>query len=428
MESRTECDALRARRAAPVAGPLVAGAAWADITPEGSVFMAGFGFNRRSEGVRDPITVSCLYLDNGREAVALVSTDLVGLPRDDVEGARARIGPEMGPRTLIQATHNHEGPDTIGYWGWGVQGVFPLTSGRDPAYIGRVQDAIAECLARAMREARPARLRLAGSKAPAEITENIRRPGFKDDEISVLHVETPEGGAIGTFINWTCHPETLWSEYRYLSADYVGHLRLQAQRRLGGVAVYANGALGGMVTPRIEEGAPIEDRLALVESLGTRIGDLAADAVETSGAIYGPEGVEIALGREVVSLPLNNWRFKLARRLGILDRPSADWRRGVVATEANYLRIGPAEMVGVPGEALPSVGEAIKHALGAPYRFVLGLSGDEIGYILSEAEFADAKTYAYERTMSLGPRTWPILREKIEGLILRCRAPAARAS
>src|SRR5687768_18603246 len=70
---------------------LQAGFGAADITPkvEGkTVYMAGFGQNRKATRVHDPIMARAIVLHDGTKKIALVSVDLVGLFLEEVEAIR----------------------------------------------------------------------------------------------------------------------------------------------------------------------------------------------------------------------------------------------------------------------------------------------------------------------------------------------------
>jgi len=405
-------------------GTLVAGAARVDLTPTApAVYLAGFGFNRKSKGVRDPITASCLYLSDGTESVALVSGDFIGLLHNDVAEIRRQVGPELGPRALVQSTHTHAGPDTIGFWGWGIPGLIPVTSGRDERYMERVRAGIAACIQDAAADAAPARLRVARTETPNGLVRNDRVGGPLDNEMVLVHAETPTGDAIGTLVNWACHPETLWDRYREVSADFVGHLRSQFEKRVGGTVVYVSDALGGMLTPNAPTRSANAERDAFTTEFGTRVGNVAADALEHAGEPVAPADARIVRRTRSVEMELANWRYALAERLGIV-RPFRTHDEGAT-TEVSYLRIGPAEALGVPGEALPGIGSLLKGRLRTPYRLVLGLSGDEVGYILPPGHFEDPE-YAYECTMSPGPETWPTLEAALDGVLGEVEADRPR--
>ena len=115
------------------AGEFTVGFGEADVTPETGkdkkpVFLAGFGMNRKATKVHDPIMARAVVLANGDEKIALVTVDVVGLFLPVVENVRAKL-PGF-KYVLVSATHNHEGPDTLGLWG-----ASPVQSGIDPAYM-----------------------------------------------------------------------------------------------------------------------------------------------------------------------------------------------------------------------------------------------------------------------------------------------------
>src|SRR3954453_15485379 len=67
---------------ARAADPMLAGFAEADITPDlsaGTVFLAGFGQNRKATAVLDPIAVRAMVLPDGSQTIAIACADVVVL-------------------------------------------------------------------------------------------------------------------------------------------------------------------------------------------------------------------------------------------------------------------------------------------------------------------------------------------------------------
>src|SRR5215469_7519131 len=80
-------------RAAP-ADELQAGFAETDITPavkDKTVYMAGFGHNRKATGVHDPLKVRAVVLHHGADKIALLSVDIVGFFHPQVESVRRHL-------------------------------------------------------------------------------------------------------------------------------------------------------------------------------------------------------------------------------------------------------------------------------------------------------------------------------------------------
>src|SRR5438093_241277 len=74
------------------ADALEAGFGEADITPKVDgkkpVYIAGFGRDRAATGVNDPLFARAVVLRHGKQKIAVVSVDLVGLFLPNVERVR----------------------------------------------------------------------------------------------------------------------------------------------------------------------------------------------------------------------------------------------------------------------------------------------------------------------------------------------------
>src|ERR1051325_708457 len=93
--------------------PLKAGAAEVEITPPVGFRMAGYFDERLATGVHDPLKAKALVIPQGREQIALVFCDLVGLPLTVTTNARARASQQTGipvSHIVMGATHSHTGP------------------------------------------------------------------------------------------------------------------------------------------------------------------------------------------------------------------------------------------------------------------------------------------------------------------------------
>src|SRR5262249_6115602 len=64
----------------------------------------------------------------------------------------------------------------------------------------------------------------------------------------VIQAISPQGQTIATLVNYAIHPEVLGNGVGILSPDLVGPLCEEIEAQTGGVALFINGAQGGMVT------------------------------------------------------------------------------------------------------------------------------------------------------------------------------------
>ena len=393
----------------------LAGAACRDITPgQDGLWLAGHARTRRARGVRDPLKVRTLVLSDGANSLSLSCLDLVGLRKIHVDQIRRRVRSPAPERNLIFTTHTHDAPDTIGYWGPRLAGVLPVRSGIDAAYMERVQSETAACIVEANKAAVAARVFAACAEAPGNLTRNVRRPGFKEDNVLTLRFCDLTGNTIAVLSNYPCHPEMLGHDNLEVSAEFLTDLHRVVEARLGGVSLFIQHALGGMVTGGVSRDDGSFDRRRgepFLAVLGETLGNLIATALErTSDPL--PLNGGIRWARREFPFPLQNRKLRLAARLGLIPADPGELKSGWLTTETSLLEFGPVRMVTVPGEALPELGFQIQAILNCRYPFVLCLGCDELGYILPR-RYRNDPCYRYENSMSASPELADLLLEQI---------------
>lgn len=409
---------------------LHAGAASVDITTrfarEEGIFLGGFDLGRRNVAVRDPVYAHALYLDDGNEPLVLVTLDTIGLQNDHVREVRELASDRHRDRIVVAATHNHVGPDTVGLWGPSVMGL-PACTGLVPEYMETLKYLLAEVVDRAVRSAVPARIRVASGPVNPELSVNIH-PAVrfqKDDTVRVMAVESAvDGGNIAVVANWGCHAEALWNDDQ-LSADWPGAFYRRWISEVGGVPLFIQGALGGLVTVspgheklKLEDDimdvfldhVSVPERLLLAEKVGEGLYDAVRGVLDDAGETFGPEDVTLAVETEETHLIIDNLVLEYLGKRGLLQRRTSRRNfRHYVFTDVLAARIRHgdrvlADLVTVPGEPTPPLVEELDATSEAPVKFTVSLGNDEVGYLLREQDW-DLDIYRYERTMSLGPGT-----------------------
>lgn len=438
--------------ASPGFAELRAGASRKVITPDlkagAPVYLAGFGQNRVATAVHDDLYVRCLALSAGKKPVVLCGVDSVGLFFEDVQKIRERVGDLAD--VVVAALHGHEGPDTMGLWGPALG-----ASGINEPYNQLVIERAAEAASEAVRSLQPAVLKLARHRAPeldGYIHDN-RPPEVHDSELVILSAAGKAGQPIATLVNWANHPETLGSENTRITADYPAYFYTRLEERMGGVAVLLNGAVGGMQSPlgaRVMDpatGQPAgQNSFRKAELIGTRVADLAAEALGKRKPV---RIAELAYQEQAVQAPVSNPVFQLAAKANLFKGRKPMDPDGSMSSVVGVLRLGtranPAlEAAMVPGELYPelSVGgvvrypgadfpeapiePALKQMMKAPYRMLIGLANDEIGYIIPKAEWDEKPPWLqnaarrwYGEVNSAGPEAAPRIAAAIQELLQR---------
>jgi len=406
--------------AAPRGEGLIAGAAFIDITPKRAytdrVYLAGYMNDRKSTGVRDPIFARALFLFDGKTPLVIVSLDLVGYFYDDVQAVKDLVTRKYADNLIITSVHNHHGPDTMGLWGPGF--LIPFSSGKDKKYMAVLRKKIASVIKEAASNARPAKLRFGSTTFPKGLCVNIwAHPDQQDHEMSVMAVDGTDGRPIATLTNYGCHVETQEEFNTKLSADFPGHFYRMWEEAHGGVAMFISGAQGGQIAPAtfFYKWGPIGPKVKFAEKIGRTLSDTTAEALEGAAPV-GPKGVSITIAKRPVSFPFHNKAFEYAFNQGILQRSTLDRSTNTIGTEVNAFIIGPAWFVGVPGEIFPSLAFEIRSLMKGKPNFILTLTNDELGYIMTKEQFHNP-IHSYEQTVSLGEDTGPVLMDALKELI-----------
>lgn len=375
------------------AAQMMVGTAKVDITPGKMPFLAGTNNNRIATSVNDPVEARALVIESQGTRIALVSVDLIGLFKPGVDEIRNAVTQVPSANILISCSHTHSGPDSMGLWG-----ANSTKSGVDREWYAGVKKKITACIDAAAHNMRPAVMKVARITGVEGVSRNSRIPRNLDTSLLTMQFVNPEtGGAIAVWVNFACHPESVMYGHE-LTSDFPHYMREKLEANGYGMAMFANGALGGMVTTL--RGAT---NLADTKIYGEIVADKAMEALKQPEQVANPT---IKLQTTELEIPMENAMFLMANKLGVFAEKHAD--ASTVKTQINRLTLGPVEICTMPGEPLPNVGWQMQSMMKGKYNAVLGLTNDELGYILSEADYG-IPLYEYETTVSTGRKTARLL-------------------
>ena len=165
------------------------------------------------------------------------------------------------------------------------------------------------------------------------------------------------------------------------------------------------------------------------------------DALQAGRLIeYGDADVMVAGGAEATISPLGVGGFCAARALSLpVDSPlmrallktlpgSPGAEVTSLTTQLNVVNLGNAQILTIPGEALPNIGYYLKRKMHGQHNLLFGLTNDAFGYILTKEDYDSFKRYEYISRTSLGERTGKILVEEALRLVKDSPAPEKLAN
>ncbi len=341
------------------------------------------------------LTVRAMVLENDGMRVAFVSTDFLGFPAALGDRVRRQVKSIPPEHILIGATHTHSAPDCYG---------FPNGKGgtdADLGYLDLVCNKAAEAINEAIASLQPASLKIATGKAKGKIAYNYYAPNLYDPRCNVMQAVGLDGKPFATLVNYAIHPEVLGPGQGILSPDMVGPLYEHITARGGGTCIFMNGAQGGMVTADVR-GPDAKDVQTWAEC--RRIGHLLADeALRIVDGAFALKNPKISCAWRDVTLPVDSPMLLALMKMSPLSLAKPDEKS--ITTRVNLVHVGGAQILTIPGEALPNIGYYLKRKMTGRHNFLFGLTNDALGYILTKEDWNSFERYDYVTRTSLGEST-----------------------
>ncbi len=404
------------------AGELRVGTAQVEINPPMGTPLAGYYFERGSQGVLDNLYAKAAVLDDGTTRVVLVVCDLISMPRKTVLEARRLIEQKCGipgSNIMISATHSHTGPvlarDSVRD---------DLDGGSGPtgkSYTAQLPGHIAEAVAMAQKNLKPTRVsyarenenRLAFNRRywmkdgtvgwnPGKFNANTIRPvGPIDPEVGVIYFETPDQQPLLTYVNYAMHPDTTGGAF--ISADYPGALarRLADYKGPAMLTIFANGTCGNLNHVNVnwasrQQGTNEANRLGTI---------LAASVFKAYMDLKPATNIILNSRSEVLQLPLpkiSEEDVREAREI-VKRKDQAKFMEQVKAykvldvaarqgktleVEVQVIALGKdLAWVSLPGEIFVELGLSIKAASPFKQTHLAELANGAIGYIPNRSAY-----------------------------------------
>ncbi len=411
--------------AKPARGELQAGTGVRIITPDPLLPVSGgMGPASPASSKQGELTARAMVLQHNEVRVAIVSLDLLGFPSVLGNKVRALVPRIPAENILIGSTHTHSAPDCY---------AFPDGQGGhtgDLAFMDEVCKKTAAAVNEALDRLQPARLKVATGEANGKIAYNYYAPDLYDRRVSVIQALAPDETTIATLVNYAIHPEVLGANLGIVSPDLIGPLCDRIEARAGGMAMFMNGAQGGMVTADNRDLDRPRDQLRGVWNDDrnwqecVRIGHALADeSLRIIGDAQRQDDPTLFCGSLDVRFPVESDELWAVVQHSPLKYPHNEDRS--VTTRINVVNLGNAQILTIPGEALPNIGFYLKRKMRGQHNLLFGLTNDAFGYIMAKVDYDSFPRYEYISRVSLGEMTGEILIDKSLEFIGKCPPPEA---
>lgn len=382
---------------------LTAGVARADITPPAGVEL--WGYSDRSgpaTGTLDPLYARTLLLDDGRNAVAIVTLDLgrtFGQAQMNIVRERARREHRVNDVMFI-ASHTHSGP--------GIDEDYE--NGALPDWERRALDKIAQSIGEARKRMVEARIgvgygqtiighnrRLVQSDGTVKMlwrNSTGQTGGPIDPTVGVIRIDDKQGDPIAILVNYACHPVVFGPDNLRYSADYPGAMAKLVESSFGRapdkgpICFFLQGAPGD-INPMMDKTPLHENADAEMRRIGEQLGREVARVSQTIKTETATNS-EIAYLSEEVPFK-NRWRIDALKEM-ILSAYGPSYGPKVINRYQRYMKdpiLAPVStlvinrqiaLVGLPGEPFVGLQLSLKHRSPAPATFMCGYTNGYIAY------------------------------------------------
>ncbi len=411
-----------------------AGFAERDITPEVGMEVPGGYGKSFSKRIHDPCKVRASVFDDGKQRVALVGLDALGIPRAVVLAARAEITKRCGipgEAVMVGASHSHSsGPVGMiqpGEYDHASDFVKDLaykkSSMADAGYIAKVRDAIVEAVV-AANDARAAgtasfgtgredtvafnrRIKmkngLAFSHPGKGNPDNVDFAGPVDPQVGVIGFWNAEGGLVGAVVNFSCHAT---ASGPWIGANWIYYTEQAIQGFYGADAkvVFLQGACGDVTQVNNLDPHTNPESDAWAQFVGGRVGAeavkvlLGMSQTRTADVPVSAKAKVWSIARRVPDPARVKAAYALAAEQNSKD-PDWVWAKETVLLDATIakepkaevevqvVQVGPVVSVSNPAEYFCQYGLDIKDGSGFPITFPVELANGCVGYVPTEEAF-----------------------------------------
>ena len=379
------------------AGPIRVGLAEVDLTPRSPRPLAGFIGQVRTPyvGVDSRCFARALTVESSSGTLTILTADLLLINAKLAKATcdRAGVRPD---EVYFTASHTHGGPG-----GWGDHPLEMLVAGAyDPASFDDLADRLADAVRRSRARLESAEFAFVQVQTRGRQSNRVDRASTTHDALSAL-VFRPAGAAEGSsplaiLTIFGAHATVSHPVPPRLGGDYPSALASELKRRTGARSVlFAAGAVGDASPARPKAAS----QLACAEALGSSLADDLTTALPS--ARFGREvavgGIRLEVDLPTVRLPFASGWLRFS--------PLATWWIADRRTHLHAIRLGPAALVGFPGDYSGHLADRLVastrgHGLSA---IATSFDGDFRGYLVSGRVFRERPCYETRWMSFYGP-------------------------
>jgi len=401
-----------------------------DVTPPTGTILGGYGVpgqHRRSTGVHDPLMAqAALFTNDAKEAFLIISLDaqmyfwefgdwgagIREVKKSIAENLASKIAltPEQ---ILISSSHSHSSTDLGGLYQ-------DIGEGVDKDLLEFMRKSLTDVSLEAAGAVAEAELYFAETLLNGVTARDENCSPALDNALSVLQARSKENKTILTIANFAKHTTVVPQSNTLASADFVWGYRETMKAKTNAPAMFLQGFIAAV------HGAYTFSPPETMWEDAMKAGKIIADAASGESLQFKPsQRFEIFHDSALYSCEAKESyivdtyaMFNMPKRTVLSDND----KMIVAEIPLSLHRLGDAEFAAFPGEPSPEYSLMARQVLKGPFRFIVGLADDSIGYMLepqSVVNDASGRLKKYEAKTGLGLLSGPCGWKAFEELLLK---------
>lgn len=417
---------------------LKAGFARIDITPPLGIPLQGYAETRLADGILDPLLVSALAVNDGKNTAIIISADLVGMDTEVCNNIRKGIAEATGTAyeaIFLCCVHTHLGPSisrSRGFW-------------FKEEYVSQMSQKFVGAARMAVDDLKEAKMYINDGYTPVQISfirrfrlkdgtvktnPGIRNPeidhplGTEDQRVGLVYFKRENAPEIA-LVNFQVHADVIGG--KKISADFPKFVRDTYEAAIpNSLCMFINGAEGDSnhINVNTPEGG-LNSGYEYAKHMGRTIG---GTAIALRGVAREAESVPVCAFEKEVIIPYRNItdeQLEKAEKINALHNADRDeeilpeHERTILIYESRMMvnlrkeriqsvtyritgiSIGDFAIVGFPGEPFTALGLQIRDASRFPMTYVACCANGYEEYLLPASAYEEG---GYEaRTSAIAP-------------------------
>ena len=359
-----------------------AGVAVIDLTPTSSVPVAGFidQIWQPYVGINTPCSARALTIATGSASVTILTADLLLIDNALAQRILARTGLARD-QIYFTATHTHSGPG-----GWGNHPLERMVAGTyDPELTDLLTDRLARVVLASRSKLQPVEVAFTQTEVNGLQRNRIDPAQATNDFLSAWIFRAigrgPDRSILATFVTFGAHATIAHPRPARLGADYPGALvEALSQSGQAGTVLFAAGTVGDASPVRPPGSNHRRSAQVYGEELAKRLLPMLDNLEFHREIAFANMGLAVDL--PPVQVPFGSARLRFS--------PLAVWWVGRRETYLHVLRLGPAWLVGFPGDFAGGLGRGL---LKDSPVVATSFNGDYKGYLTTSETFQTRACY-----------------------------------